>query len=163
MRWDQSSDSHQIFKTTSICSTSSSFPLDNVEAVSTQLWRSASRHVQCLPVSIRVKGEVLTMASKAIHDPPSPAISSLFSPPTTLPLLTVQQPYSLLPWGFSWSCCPSWNIPLQIFICLTPLLLPGCIHISPFSRSEPWNHPVQHSSAAIKLAVTFSPTVFILF
>ena len=158
MRWDQRSDSHQIFKTTSICFTSSSFPLDNVEAVSTQLWRSTSPHVQCLPVSIGVKGEVLTVASKAIHDPPSPAISSLFSPPTTLPLLTVQQPSSLLPWGFSWSCCPS-----RYSSVLRPYLPPVCIHISPFSWSEPWNHPVQHSAAAINLAITFSPTVFILF
>lgn len=58
--------------------------------------RSIFPHVQCLPVSIRVKREVLTMAYKAIHEPDSPLpVSSLISSPTTLLLLTLS--VTLLP------------------------------------------------------------------
>ena len=67
MKWDQRSASHQIYKTTGICSTSFSFPCDNTEAASTQLWRSPSPHVQCLPVSIRW-GPYNSLQGH--HDPP---------------------------------------------------------------------------------------------
>ena len=161
MKWDQRSASHQIYKTTGTCSTSSSFPLDNPEAASTQPWRSPSPHVQCLPVSIRVKGEVLT-TSRAIHDPPAPRHFLYFhrSLPSLCSLYNSHTP-----------CC------LGALLEMLPLLeySPPDIHL-PYSLTSSQSvftfhlshevnpdHPVQHSTAPINLAIPFSPTVFILF